>query len=89
MGEVEEDDALISLALRRVHCDVDDSSDSRLLWRARVEKSVRAGSLLRLVRQLAPLGEEEDTVSAYRTCFLTTYRTFATAGDVLDNITEW
>ena len=89
MGEVEEEDALISLALRRVDCDMDETSDSRLLWRARIEKSLRAGSLSRLVRQLAPLGEEEESVSAYRTCFLTTYRTFATPDDVLGELTDW
>lgn len=91
MGEVEEEDALISLALRRVHRNVEQTSDNRLLWRAKVEKTVRAGTLARLVRQLAPLGEEEeaDAVSAYRTCFLATYRTFASAGDVLGHLTDW
>lgn len=89
MGEVEEEDALFSLALRKVHCNMDENSDNRLLWRARVEKSVRAGTLARLVRELAPLGEEEEAVSAYRTCFLSTYRTFASAGDVLGHLTDW
>lgn len=89
MGEVEEEDALFSLALRRVHYNMDQSCDNRLLWRAKVEKSVRAGSLARLVRQLAPLEEEEVPVSAYRTCFLATYRTFASAVDVLGHVTDW
>lgn len=84
-----EEDAVFSLAHRRVDCNVDESSDNRLLWRAVVEKSVLAGTLARLVRELAPVGEDSEAVAAYRTCFLATYRTFASASDVLSHLTDW
>ena len=87
MGQTEDEGAVFSLYLRRVHCDVDESRENRRLWTSEVHRSIKAGTLVRLVRQLAPL--EEDDEAVYRMCFLATYRTFTSSREVLAHTVEW
>lgn len=78
---------MFSLGLRKVHCDVDESRENRLLWTSEIHRSIKAGTLARLVRHLAPLGEEEEV--SYRLCFLATYRTFTNSMEVLEHLMDW
>ena len=55
-------------------------------WIAHKVKTLRAGSIAKLVEHLAPYMEHVDV--SYRTCFLCTYRTFSTAGEVLQLLRE-
>ena len=87
LGETEDDGAVFSLYLRRVHCDVDESSDNRRLWTSEIHRSIKAGTLGRLVRHLAPVGEDEEI--SYRMCFLATYRTYTSGKEVLDHLEDW
>ena len=78
---------MFSLYLLRVHCDVDESSDNRRLWTSEIHRSIKAGTLGRLVRHLAPAGEDEEI--SYRMCFLATYRTYTSGKEVLDHLEDW
>ena len=55
-------------------------------WIAHKVKTLRAGSIAKLVEHLAPYMEHVDV--SYRTCFLCTYRTFSTAEEVLQLLRE-
>ena len=87
LGEIDDNGAVFALCLRRVHCDVDESRENRRLWTSEIQRSIKAGTLVRLVRHLAPLGEDEEI--SYRMCFLATYRSFTNSKEVLDLIEEW
>ncbi len=87
LGQAEEEDAVISLVLKKEYCDIDETNDNRLLWKSHIEKVIKSGTLSRLVQQLAPHGEEID--HSYRTSFLAVYRTFATPTELLQELIEW
>lgn len=65
----------------RAPTDEDDNSSQRAPATRRV-RTVKAGTLERLVAYLVP-GEESTDVGAYRACFLATYRTFTEPGLVV------
>ena len=85
LGEERGDDVVFSVCLKRVrYCC--QATDSHLQWIAHKVKTLRAGSIAKLVEHLAPYMEHVDV--SYRTCFLCTYRTFSTAGEVLQLLKE-
>ena len=85
LGEERGDDVVFSVCLKRVrYCC--QATDSHLQWNAHKVKTLRAGSIAKLVEHLAPYMEHVDV--SYRTCFLCTYRTFSTAGEVLQLLKE-
>jgi len=49
-------------------------------------RSIKAGSVEKLVEYLAPVSEEADP--SYLSCFLLTYRTFLTPDKLLQMLTE-
>jgi ral guanine nucleotide dissociation stimulator-like 1 len=81
LGEVQEDDIIYSLNLRKVFVDVDETQENRRLWTTEIEKTIHSGSVGSLVQHLAPLGRQ--FVPFYRLCFLSVYRTFVTPSELL------
>ena len=76
---------VFSVCLKRVrYCC--QATDSHLQWIGHKVKTLRAGSITKLVEHLAPYQDHVDV--SYRTCFLCTYRTFSTAGQVLQLLKE-
>ena len=85
LGEERGDDVVFSVCLKRVrYCC--QATDSHLQWIGHKVKTLRAGSITKLVEHLAPYQDHMDV--SYRTCFLCTYRTFSTAGQVLQLLKE-
>ena len=50
-------------------------------------RTVKAGTVKRLIEYLAPFKTKVDV--SYRTCFLATYRTFTTPKEILTVLKEW
>jgi len=76
---------VFSVCLKRVRYS-NQSTDGHLQWNAHKVKTLQAGSVAKLVEHLAPFQDHVDVT--YRTCFLCTYRTFSTTGQVLQLLKE-
>ena len=85
MTEEKEDGLVFSTVLKRVRCQSEPTDDSSQ-WVTRKIRTVKAGTLEGLTGYLIP-NEVTTDVSAYRACFLATYRTFAEPGVVISILT--
>ena len=84
--------AIYSVSLKKIryHSNFSASPESetpisQLQWQTMRVKTIKAGSLEKLVENLAPEKESlEELDPGYLLAFLSTYRTFAKTGDVID-----
>ena len=81
--EEKEGGLVFTTVLKKVRAptDEDDNSSQRVTTTRKV-RTVKAGTVERLVSYLVP-DEESTDVGAYRACFLATYRTFTEPGFVV------
>lgn len=94
--EEREQDAIYSVSLKKVRYRSSDtmvpSPDediSHLLWETIRIRTIKAGSLAKLVEHLAPSTSSlEDLDPGYLIAFLSTYRTFAQATEIADLLFE-
>lgn len=94
LGEEREEGVVFSVCLKRVRyvyrrsisMGSPDESRGHLQWNSQKIRTLRAGTVEKLVEHLAPYGKEVDV--SYRTCFLCTFRTFTTVQDVLRLLIE-
>jgi len=78
-------DAVYSVSLKRVHYGL-GSNEGHLQWQAHKIRTLRAGTMGKLIEHLSPCEDPVDV--SYRTCFVSTYRTFTTAVTVLQLLIE-
>lgn len=86
LGEERSKGVVFSVALKRVRYSSQESGEGHLQWKTCRVRTLRAGTVERLVEHLAPFQDDVDV--SYRTCFLCTYRTFTTTDRVLQLLTE-
>ena len=86
LGEERGEGVVFSVVLKRVRYSSQETSEGHLQWKTCRVRTLRAGTVERLVEHLAPFQDDVDV--SYRTCFLCTYRTFTTTSKVLQLLTE-
>lgn len=94
--EEREQEAIYSVSLKKVRYHSSDkvlpSPDediSHLLWETIRIRTIKAGSLAKLVEHLAPSAASlEELDPGYLIAFLSTYRTFAQATEIADLLFE-
>lgn len=96
--EQREEDAVYSISLKKVRyrssdkllpSPEDEAPISHLQWETWRVRTIKAGSLARLVEQLSPVkGALEELDPGYLIAFLSTYRTFAKTTEIIDLLFE-
>lgn len=81
LGTEVEEGVVYSVSLKRVRYRTQPSDGGHLQWNSHKIRTLKAGTVDKLVEYLAPWKDPLDV--SYRTCFLSTYRTFATPDTVL------
>lgn len=67
----------------------DDGPISHLMWETTRVRTIKAGTLAKLVEHLSPSnGSLEELDPGYLIAFLSTYRTFAKTAEVVDLLLE-
>ena len=82
---------VFSVSLKRVRYARSVSVDcldkaGQLQWNSQKVRTLRAGTVEKIVEHLAPYGKEADV--SYRACFLCTFRMFTSIQEVLRLLTE-
>lgn len=81
---------VFSVSLKRVRyrrsVSTGSTDEGHLQWNSQKVRTLRAGTVEKIVERLVPYGEEVDV--SYRACFLCTFRTFTTVQDVLRILIE-
>eukprot|EP00058_Branchiostoma_floridae_P014769 XP_002600257.1 hypothetical protein BRAFLDRAFT_118269 [Branchiostoma floridae] len=81
-GEEKEDGVIYTVSLKKVR---HQTTTTSLQWETMKLRTLKAGTVERLVENLAPEDvEDQDTNSMHLNVFLATYRAFTTADEVLD-----
>ena len=90
LGEEREEGAIFSVCLKRVRyrrsVSTESTDEGHLQWNSQKVRTLRAGTVEKIVDNLAPYGKEPDV--SYRTCFLCTFRNFTNVQDVLRLLVE-
>ena len=90
LGEEREEGVVFSVCLKRVRyrrsVSVESTDEGHLQWNSQKVRTLRAGTVEKIVEHLAPYGKEADV--SYRACFLCTFRTFTTVQEVLKLLVE-
>ena len=87
LGEERGEGVVYSVTLKRVHYGSQSMAappHAHLRWVSQKVRTVVAGRLEQLVDHLAPRPEVMAVSQAYRTCFLCTYRSFASTERVVE-----
>ncbi len=86
LGTEVKEGVVYSVTLKRVRYGGQQSTGGHLQWNSHVVRTLKAGTVEKLVEYLAPW---KDALSpSYRMCFLCTYRTFTTPDVVLKLLLE-
>ena len=97
--EEREEEAIYSVSLKKVRYrssdkllpspDDEEQPFSHLQWETMRIRTIKAGSLAKLVEHLAPsIASLEEIDPGYIMAFMTTYRTFAKTTEVVDLLLE-
>ncbi|RMX60165.1 hypothetical protein pdam_00010093, partial [Pocillopora damicornis] len=97
--EEREDEAIYSVSLKKVRYrssdkflpspDEDEQPVSHLQWEMMKIRTIKAGSLTKLVEHLAPpIASFDEVDPGYIMAFMTTYRTFSTMTEIVDLLFE-
>ncbi len=86
LGTEVKEGVVYSVSLKRVRYGGQQSSSGHLQWNSHVIRTLKSGTVEKLVEHLAPQGNPLSP--SYRMCFLCTYRTFTSPDTVLKLLLE-